>query len=136
MGLFGKKKQGGKASGGGPQTALIGPKLTVKGKVSGSGNLILMGKLEGEFDLGGELVIAPPAVVAGEIKSAILTVSGTVNGTLTARDRIRLEKSARVQGRVAAARLAVEEGAVFNGEIEMKPAPSGAGKTEAGRKPA
>jgi hypothetical protein len=35
------------------ETAFFGAKLSVKGKVSGSGNLIVMGKLEGEFDLNG-----------------------------------------------------------------------------------
>ena len=126
MGLFGKKKQAGENSAGpgSRQTALIGPKLAIKGKVSGSGNLILMGTLEGEFDLGGELVIAPPAVVNGEIKALTLSVGGTVSGNLTARDKIRLEKTARVQGRLIAPRLSLEDGSFFNGEIEMKPRPS------------
>lgn len=134
MGLFGKKKQTGESSGepGSRQTALIGPKLAVKGKVSGGGNLILMGKLEGEFDLAGELVIAPPAVVNGEIKALTMNVSGTVSGNLTARDRIRLEKSARVQGRLIAPRLAVEDGSLFNGEVEMKPPQDVAPKAAAG----
>ncbi len=138
MGLFGKKKvNGGAADGqGSRQTALIGPKLAVKGKVSGSGNLILMGKLEGEFDMGGELVIAPPAVVNGEVKALTLSISGTVSGNLTARDKIRLEKSARVQGKLIAPRLAVEDGSVFNGEIEMKLTPVGTGKAAKGGTPA
>ncbi len=134
MGLFGKKKVNGGTAGGqdSRQTALLGPKLAIKGKVSGSGNLILMGKLEGEFDLDGELVIAPPALVDGEVKALTLNVSGTVSGNLTARDKIRLEKSARVQGRLIAPRLSVDDGCVFNGEIEMKPPPTVPGKAAAG----
>jgi cytoskeletal protein CcmA (bactofilin family) len=127
MGLFGKKR-GEPAKGGqeGHGTAFIGAGLSIRGKVSGSGNLILMGRLEGEIDLGGELVISPPAVVNGEVKALTLNVSGTVQGTLTAREKIQLEKSARVQGRVFTPRLAVEEGAMFNGEIDMQRKASGA----------
>jgi cytoskeletal protein CcmA (bactofilin family) len=102
------------------ETAFFGAKLSVKGKVSGSGNLIVMGKLEGEFDLNGELVVAPPAVLNGEIKAVSVTVSGSVTGNLTAREKIHLEKSAVVSGRMNAPRLSVAEGASFNGDIEMK----------------
>ncbi|MCU0560542.1 MAG: polymer-forming cytoskeletal protein [Desulfobacterales bacterium] len=125
MGLFGKTKTSAPAKGG-QGTAFIGAGLTIKGKVSGSGNLIMMGRLEGEFDLDGELVISPPAEVKGEVKAVTLSVSGAVQGTLSARERIHLEKSARVQGTLAAPRLAVEDGAFFNGESRMPPGPQSA----------
>jgi len=102
------------------ETAFFGAKLSIKGKVSGSGNLIVMGKLEGEFDLNGELVIAPPAVLNGEIKAVNVTVSGNVTGNLTAREKIHLEKSAVVNGRLNTPRLSMVDGASFNGDIEMK----------------
>jgi cytoskeletal protein CcmA (bactofilin family) len=102
------------------ETGFFGAKLSVKGKVSGSGNLIVMGKLEGEFDLNGELVIAPPAVLNGEIKAVSVTVSGSVTGNLSAREKIHLEKSAVVNGRLNTPRLSVAEGASLNGDIEMK----------------
>jgi len=101
-------------------TAFFGAKLSIKGKVTGSGNLIVMGKLEGEVDLAGELVVAAPAVLNGEIKAVMLAVSGTVTGTLSAGEKIHLEKSAVVRGRMNTPRLSVVDGATFNGEIEMK----------------
>jgi cytoskeletal protein CcmA (bactofilin family) len=129
MALFGKEKPEAAlpaAPRSDQDTAFFGGKLSVKGKVSGSGNLIVMGKLEGEFDLNGELVIAPPAVLNGEIKAVNITVSGNVTGNLTAREKIHLEKSAVVNGRLNSPRLSVAEGAVFNGDVEMKkPAEAG-----------
>jgi cytoskeletal protein CcmA (bactofilin family) len=47
------------------ETSFFGSNLAVNGKVSGGGNLIVMGKLEGEFDLNGELVVAASALVNG-----------------------------------------------------------------------
>ena len=110
------------------ETAFLGAQLSVTGKVSGGGNLIVMGKLEGDFELNGELVIAPPAVVAGEIKAASVTISGNLTGTVAARERIHIEKGAVVNGRLSAARLSIADGAVFNGEVEMKKAPEGAAR--------
>jgi cytoskeletal protein CcmA (bactofilin family) len=132
MGLFGKKTgEPAKGAQGGQGTTFIGAGLAIKGKISGSGNLIMMGRFEGEIDLGGELVISPPAVVSGEVKAVTLSVSGTVQGNLTVREKVHLEKSARVEGKVFTPRLAVEDGAVFNGEIEMKPKPESAAKAPA-----
>jgi cytoskeletal protein CcmA (bactofilin family) len=101
-------------------TAFFGGKLSIKGKVTGSGNLIVMGNLEGEVDLAGELVVAAPAVLNGDIRAVTLAVSGTVTGTLSAGEKIHLEKSAVVSGRMNTPRLSVVDGATFNGEIEMK----------------
>jgi cytoskeletal protein CcmA (bactofilin family) len=123
MGIFTKDKpeaaapDAARSSG---DTAFFGAKLSIKGKVTGSGNLIVMGKLEGEVDLAGELVVAPTAVLNGEIRAVTLAVSGNVTGTLTAREKIHFEKSAVVSGRMATPRISMVDGATFNGEIEMK----------------
>jgi cytoskeletal protein CcmA (bactofilin family) len=123
MGLFAKDKPVGGSSAtarSDNETSFFGTKLSVKGKVSGGGNLIVMGNIEGEFELQGELVVAPSAVVRGEVKAVTVTVSGSLNGTLTAREKIHLEKSAVVSGRLHCPRLSMVEGASFNGEIEMQ----------------
>ena len=87
MGLFGKKQSHAPPVGSqsDPETSFLGTNLSVKGKVSGSGNLNMMGKLEGELELGGDLVIAPSAVVSGQIKAVTITANGNISGTLTGR---------------------------------------------------
>jgi cytoskeletal protein CcmA (bactofilin family) len=123
MGIFAKDKSEPAASGAtgsDRDTAFFGAKLSMKGKVTGSGNMIVMGKLEGEVDLAGELVVAAPAMLNGEIRAVTLAVSGNVTGTLTAKEKIHLEKSAVVNGRMSTPRLSVVDGATFNGEVEMK----------------
>jgi cytoskeletal protein CcmA (bactofilin family) len=130
MGIFSKDNPETAASGAASSerdTAFFGAKLCVKGKVTGSGNLIVMGKLEGEIDLAGELVVAAPAVLNGEIRAVTLAVGGNVTGTLTAREKIHLEKSAEVNGRMITPRLSVADGATFNGETEMKKSADSAG---------
>jgi cytoskeletal protein CcmA (bactofilin family) len=129
MGIFAKDKpevavaDAGRSNG---DTAFFGGKLAVKGKISGSGNLIVMGRFEGEIDLAGELVVAPPAVLNGDIRAVTLAVSGNVTGTLAAREKIHLEKGAVVNGRMTTPRISVVDGATFNGEIEMKKPTDGA----------
>lgn len=130
MGIFAKDKPeaaAADAARSNGDTAFFGAKLAVKGKISGSGNLIVMGRLEGEVDLAGELVVAPPAVLNGDIRAVTLAVSGNVTGTLSAKGKIHLEKSAVVNGRMTTPRISVVDGATFNGEIEMKKPAEGGG---------
>jgi len=129
MGMFAKdtsESAASEAARSDSDTAFFGAKLSIKGKVTGSGNLIVMGKLEGEVDLAGEIVVAAPAVLNGEIRAVTLAVSGNVTGTLTAGEKIHLEKSAVVSGRMNTPRLSVVDGATFNGEVEMKKPVDGA----------
>ena len=94
-------------------------KLKIKGTVSGEGNLVLMGELDGEFNLKGKLKIAQDALVKGTIKANAVSVNGNVEGTLTATERVQLEQTAKLQGSIEAPKIAIIEGAKFNGEVKM-----------------
>ena len=123
MGLFSSKKKGadypGRESRAGAETSLIGARLSVQGKISGSGSLIVMGSLEGEIDLSGELVVSPPATLRGEIRARRIAVAGTVEGQVSAQEKIHLEKSAVFSGELKAGRISIAEGAVLNGSVAM-----------------
>jgi len=129
MGLFGKKKESVpekkpaivKSPGSDTQkdTTYFGKNLKIKGNVSGNGNMIIMGKFDGEFDLKGEITISELAHVKGTVKAGILSVKGNVDGNLTATTRVNVEKTAKIKGRIVTPKITVAEGAQFNGEIEM-----------------
>ena len=129
MGLFGKKKESvpqkkpaivkSPASDIQKDTTYFGKNLKIKGNVSGNGNMIIMGKFDGEFDLKGEITISEPARVKGNVKAGILSVKGNVDGNLTATTRVNIEKTAKIKGRIITPKITVVEGAQFNGEIEM-----------------
>jgi cytoskeletal protein CcmA (bactofilin family) len=124
MALFGKKKvskaQPSATTGsGGKGTTYLGQKLQIKGTVSGDGNVIILGELEGKFDLKGELTIAEPASVLGEIKAGLISVKGKAEGTVVAHDKLHLEPSAKVTGKVHAKTISMLEGAQLDGEMAM-----------------
>jgi len=124
MGLFGKKKEAVKTaapqpSTGPKETTYFGKKLKVKGNVSGSGDLIIFGSLEGEFNLQGKLQVAEPASITGTVKAGDITVKGNIQGTITAAERVHLDPTARVQGHINCSKISVMEGARFDGDINM-----------------
>ena len=124
MPLFGKKKQENKSAR--PQTALpqkettyFGKNLKIKGRVSGNGNIIILGALDGEFDLKGRVKIAQPAKIKGEVKADVISVNGNVRGSLVAHERVHLDQTARIEGQINTPSLSITEGASFDGEITM-----------------
>jgi cytoskeletal protein CcmA (bactofilin family) len=130
MPLFGKKKQEIKKKQENkpprPQTAVspkettyFGKNLKIKGRVSGNGNIIILGALDGEFNLKGRVKIAEPAKIKGKVKADVISVNGSVRGSLVARERVHLDKTARIEGQINTTSLSITEGASFDGEITM-----------------
>ncbi|MDJ0986329.1 MAG: polymer-forming cytoskeletal protein [Desulfobacterales bacterium] len=101
------------------ETSYFGKNLKIKGRVSGNGNIIIMGGFDGEFDLRGRVKIAQPAKIKGEIKADVISVNGHVQGKLAARQRLHLDQTARIEGQLTAPKLSIAEGASFDGEVTM-----------------
>jgi len=99
--------------------AFLGEGTQFKGVLSFAGAVRIDGHLEGEV-IGEELlIIGEPGRVNAEIEVGTLVVSGRVHGTITARDRVELLRSSRVDGTIRTPCLVVAEGALFNGNCEM-----------------
>ena len=101
------------------ETTYFGRNLKIKGRVSGNGNIIILGGLEGEFNLKGRLKIAQPAKIKGEVKADVISVDGNVKGSLVAKERVHLDKTARIEGKIDTPSLSITEGAHFDGEVTM-----------------
>ena len=124
MGLFSKQKKENKSKqirteSAPNETTYIGKNLMIKGRVSGNGNIIILGGLEGEFNLKGQIKIAQPANIKGEVKADVISVNGSVQGKLNAQQRMHLDQTARIEGQIITPRLSIAEGAFFDGEIKM-----------------
>ena len=124
MGLFGKKKEATKtaepqASSAPKETTYFGKNLKITGNVFGSGDLIILGSLDGEFDLKGKLQVAEPANITGTVRAANISVKGNIQGTITAIEKVHLDPTARVQGQINSPKISMMEGARFDGDINM-----------------
>lgn len=86
------------------------------------------GHLKGSVTSEQELVVGESGVVEGEIRVGRLSVSGTVRGTVHARERIEVHAGGRVFAELHAPALVVEEGAIIQGPVETGP-PAAAGPT-------
>jgi cytoskeletal protein CcmA (bactofilin family) len=87
--------------------------MTVIGKMTGSGSVKILGRIEGELHAS-TVLIADGAEVEGDVVAEELTVGGRVKGTIRA-NRVRLNSTASVEGDIFHRSLAIEENARFEG---------------------
>jgi cytoskeletal protein CcmA (bactofilin family) len=101
------------------RTATVGISVTIKGEIKGSEDIRVDGQVEGKIDLPEHtLTIGPDATVVADINAKVVVVFGAVTGTVVARDKADIRKSASVEGSLACGRLLVEEGATITGKVE------------------
>lgn len=104
--------------GAGPAT--IGPSITVKGDLSGDEDLVIQGRVDGTVKLAKHNVtIGGNGRVKADVHGRTVVVEGEVIGDIRATEQIILRHTAQVEGGIAAPRVALEDGAVFRGSIEM-----------------
>jgi cytoskeletal protein CcmA (bactofilin family) len=101
-------------------SAVIGASISVKGDVSGDEDLVILGRVEGTVNLTQNIVtIGPSGKVKADVRGKMVIVEGEIEGDLKAGEQIILRNTAKVEGSISAPRVALEDGAVFRGGIEM-----------------
>ena len=113
------------------RVATIGISVSIKGEIKGSEDLTVDGQVEGKIELPEHtLTIGPNATVVADINAKVVTVFGSVIGTVVAREKADIRKTASVEGSLSCGRLAVQEGARINGKVETRNRPTPAAKSD------
>ena len=98
----------------------IAQSITVKGDLSGREDLFFDGTLEGRICVpDSRVVIGPNGRVKADVEANEIVVEGRVAGNLRARSRVELRRTSHVRGDVTAERIAIQDGAWFNGRVEV-----------------
>ena len=116
-------------------TTFFGKNLKINGNVSGEGNMIILGAFEGEFNLKGQLKVAQGARVKGNFNATSIAVNGNVEGNLTATEKIHMDNTAKINGRIVTPKVSILDGAVFDGEMQMGKISAQASKPAAAKPP-
>lgn len=82
-------------------------------------DLRVEGELKGTIACDGTLFVAEGAMVSATIDAEHVTVAGDVHGEVRCRGRLQILPSGRVRARVATGSLVIQEGAIYEGELEM-----------------
>ncbi len=99
----------------------IGKSVVIKGELSGSEDLTIEGRVEGQIELREHvLTIGPHGKIQAQVFAKSVIVMGHVTGNITASDKINIRENGSVEGDLNAPTIAISEGAQFRGSIDMK----------------
>ena len=99
--------------------SIIAKDLTVSGDLTTEGVVKIEGKVKGTIRANTQTLIAPGALVQGDLSTAEAIIGGRVEGNVHATDRVEVQATAEVLGDVYTRRIVVLEGGSVNGSIKM-----------------
>ncbi|HEX8392089.1 MAG TPA: polymer-forming cytoskeletal protein [Longimicrobium sp.] len=110
-----------RGGGGEASMSIIGPGMNIVGDVTTDGTVRVEGRVEGTIRAGKAVIIGRGGEVVGDLVTQDAVIGGRVRGTLVAESRLELQASSDIEGqiRAPAQHLVLEEGARFNGQIQM-----------------
>ena len=105
----------------GREVVNIGKSVIIKGELSGSEDLTIEGKVDGEIELRDHiLTIGPNGKIKAQVFAKSVIVIGSVTGNITAAEKINIRENGSVDGDINAPTIAISEGAQFRGSIDMQ----------------
>ena len=103
------------------EQAIITEDIEITGTIKAAGGLRMDGRLNGDINCAGDVIVGKTASIKGNLSVNSVTVEGQISGNIVAKDRIGLKAAARITGDVKAKRMTVEDGVSFIGKAEVNP---------------
>jgi len=110
-----KSKQGGLS-----QQNTIAKGTIFEGDLKSEGDFRIEGIIKGALLTKGKVVIGSTGFIDGSLSCNNADIEGQVKGKIIVTDTLSLRSSANVNGDVQIGKLAVEPGAIFNAQCQMK----------------
>jgi cytoskeletal protein CcmA (bactofilin family) len=82
-------------------------------------DLRVEGELKGNVTCEGTLVVSEGATIAATVEAEHITVAGELTGEIRCRGRLQILPSGRVRATVSTGSLVIQEGAIYEGQLEM-----------------
>jgi len=118
--------------------AVLGKSAVVKGQILSREDLTIDGEVEGTIEMQEHrLTVGPSGKVRASVKAREVIVLGTLHGNVETGDRIDIRKEAKLVGDIRTARIVIEDGAYFKGNVDIVRAevPKSASATPAAASP-
>lgn len=104
----------------GEELVSIGAAVTIRGDITGKGDLVIAGRVEGTVDLpGNDANVEKAGLMQGGIVANNVNIRGKTDGDIEARRKVTIFATGRVVGTIISPRIEIEDGAMFKGRIDM-----------------
>ncbi len=101
------------------EISILSHGLKFDGKLTSEGNVRIDGDFTGDILINGNLTLGEKSLVKANIRATNITISGKIDGTVEASEKVVLESTSRLVGDIKAKILVVNEGSLFDGKSKM-----------------
>lgn len=91
----------------------------LKGVIQAEEDFRIDGKLEGDINCNGKVIVGPQAEIIGNIHCYNADLMGRITGQVLVQETICLKSTVNLQGEITARYVEIESGATFNGSCKM-----------------
>jgi len=99
---------------------IIGSNITIEGDISGNDPLIIEGVVRGTVSVKSAVTVTQDGHVEASVDSHSIEIAGSVEGNVSATDKVDIKAGGRLVGDVKAPRVLIADGAAFKGNINMQ----------------
>jgi cytoskeletal protein CcmA (bactofilin family) len=104
----------------GSQRTCIGRTVVAQGQIVAGEDLLIEGQFDGTISLNEHcLTVGPEGHVKAEVRARQVVIQGSMIGNIQAREKVDIQRTGNVVGDIAAATVAIEDGAYFKGSIDI-----------------
>ena len=100
-------------------STLVGENCTVEGNITATAYIKIDGKVLGNLNVEGGLILGESGYIQGNINSGEVIIYGRVEGDVHA-NSLQLKNSAAILGNIEAKVLQIDPGAVYQGTVTMQ----------------
>lgn len=98
----------------------LGEGTEIKGELMFTDLLRVDGSISGKIKSDtGTLLVGERGYIKASVEAATVSVSGTIEGTVTAKNKVEIHPTGKIFGDVYTQALIIEDGAVFDGKSHM-----------------
>ena len=103
-----------------PKVNIIDTGATFEGTLSANSDIRISGTVNGLIQGLAAVVVSHGGTVVGDVHAKRATIAGKIKGSIIVKEQLLLKGTALIEGTITAARLVVEDGALFNGDCNMQ----------------
>ena len=99
---------------------IIGKDTSFQGTIKAQGTLRIDGKLEGEIDCQGDVVIGETGSITAGVKAKNLLIAGLIKGNVNISNKLEIASTGKLEGDIqSTSSLIIDDGALFQGNCQM-----------------
>ena len=99
---------------------IIGEETSLRGSYNSKNSIRVDGEIYGNVTSEDGVIVGEKGMVRGNLIGKSILIGGKVKGNITAYQRLELQSTAQIEGDISTPVFLVEEGAVFEGNIQME----------------